>query len=225
MDLKDQNLRVDFCTTSTARPSILDRTYKSFRKNLRGVLMDQCKLYINIDSPISSMADVDGTIKVAESYFREVIPIKTTKPSFPQAVKNCMKSPTTICMFYLEDDWELLYEVNLMDLHKILMSNDVSCVNLRAYNHFQNTFACLSPGLWKSKDAVELSGLLNIDHNPEKQIRPKSEANPGGGITKFKSIHYPNKIVLRDIGRQWLRENNIAKHGGEKFTNWRVNTK
>jgi hypothetical protein len=215
--------KIDFSTTSTARPDILAQTYESFNTRLAGIKLADCKLFLNVDLPQSDGPfDVQKTILVAKKYFGEVVVNTTAKPNFAQAVKNCFSSTAADLLFHLEDDWELLEEVNIEQLHEILMSRpSLGCVNLRAYAHFTNTYACLSPALWRAEAARDISSKLNDHDNPEMQMHNRTAANKVKRPMTYRSTHFPDRVVLKDLGRSWMAQNRIVKDNGDKFIDWR----
>jgi hypothetical protein len=210
---------MEFCTTATVRPEIIDQTYKSFFDNLIG-LQGPHTLYINID-PVPTK-DIASVLEVCNKYFQTVISNAPSIPSFPAAVKWCLSQPKGTEFFYLEDDWILNKPININDM-RALFSDSISVINLRAYPIKDNRI-CLSPSLWKRETGHVISSRLDILHNPEKQLRPISGSNPGGNKhLGYSSIQYPldtKDNAITDIGRPWLKNTTMAKNLGVKFTAW-----
>ena len=214
--------QMEFCTTATVRPEILDRTYESFFTNLQG-LSGPHTLYINID-PIPSPSGVDAVLAVCNRYFQNVVSNLPQTPSFPAAVKWCLAQPKEQEFFYLEDDWLLTSPIHIDEMRR-QFGIRTTVVNLRAYS-IKDSRICLSPSLWKRETGHAISKRLDTLSNPEKQLRPITGSNPGGNKhIGFYSIQFPEKIVLEDIGRPWLRDStDMVKNLGVHFTTWAKKT-
>lgn len=218
---------LDFTITTCLRPDILRRTLESFRENLRGVEWGKCRAFVNIDMtgyegieevPIKEVVDV-----VSETFqfhaFRYV-----RVPSFPAAVKWCFAQPQTTYCWHQEDDWILTEPINIADVVHELESDDQGLrqmVNLRA-KPFNPTRRCfLSPGLWRSRFMREVSEQMKANINPEVELWNITDRYTAG--------HYwplaMNRIVLKDIGREWLATSGFKKdvevqRGVNPFTRW-----
>lgn len=216
---------IDFATTAMCRPDILRRTYESFQKNLIGVDMSRCSLSINID-PLPNADLAEGVVEVASEFFGTVFTRRPARASFPLAVRWCWGRPETEFFFHLEDDWVLEEKVHIDDLIKLIEGR--SSVNLRAYEFDpSDERICLSPGLFRSKDAAEMASRMSSDANPEKQLRPVAWDNPKGGAHgEFKGIQTPGKPIVKDIGRKWLKESGFKKDNDQiAFMRWIKDTK
>ena len=222
---------LEFTTTATVRPELINKTYSSFTTNLKGIDFEKSTLYINID-PLPATGRPHDVIDVAKKYFGHVVPQVPHKANFCQAVKWCFTQPKNPYFFHLEDDWQLNEEVNVDDLRKILYRtpNTAHAVTLRAYSFksVADKRICLSPSLYKTSFASWVGKRLNPHHNPEKQLRNKTKSNPIGGLCKWaRGVQYPspkNRIIVKDIGRDWLEENNLEKSQTKEghFISWRV---
>lgn len=214
----------EFTTTATVRPEIFHRTLESFNKNLSAFNMSECTLYMNLDPvPVSTDYAITKMISIAEIYFRKVIVHKPLKASFPVAVKWCWEQPQGRYFFHLEDDWELMVPVHVPSMLKQLDDHpNQSCVNLRAYNWPEGeSRICLSPCVMRTLHAKILADRLTTDYNPEKQLRPMSEDNPGGGKhVGFYSQQFPQQVILKDLGRDWMDRSGWRKQKPVFFTQW-----
>jgi hypothetical protein len=227
---------LEFTTTATQRPDILEQTYASFSKGLKGVDFKSSTLYINID-PLPVKDKSKEIIDVAEKYFGKVIPNIPDEPNFCKAVKWCFAQPQGKMFFHLEDDWEIVRPVNIDDLQKRMFPptrkvNRRKIVNviLRAHSVLgvNDHRVCLSPSLNRTEWGYMVSRVLDPNHNPEKQLRPRnSKKNPIGGKNPNTCLgmQYPgpkNTIIVRDIGRDWMRKNRIGKKQSKNgfFNRW-----
>ena len=218
-------LSMDFTTTAVARPDIVDKTYASFSKNLKGLDLKDCRLFINVD-PVPSGVNRNEVIEVAEKYFGEVYPNYPEKPNFTAAYNWVWSSAQTEYIFNLEDDWLLLKSVSVPKLleyfkqHPKLME-----VALRAYRYSYNVCP-LSPCILHERYYKAVAGNLNEKSNPESQLRGKKfgikmPAKEFKISEKGKLVVYPGKIILKDIGRHWLRKSNFKKPARKgKFIMW-----
>lgn len=223
-------MKLEFGTTSTIRPIISDHSFGSFHKNLKGVDWEDSTLYINID-PIPK-GNPEDVIRVAEKYFGRVIVNIPEEPQFCRALKWVLSKPTEDYFFYLQDDFTLDRNVHIDELKELLGNivgdKKVVCANLRCYNQINDMRICLSPFLGFSWWCFMLGKTLDERYNPERQTREKSDANPHGGKnpSKYCSYHYPEKKIISDIGRQWLRLNGLKRNSDYpyKFTGWDVSS-
>lgn len=206
--------------TAMRRPGIIRDTLDSFARNLKGVDLCESTLHLNID-PLPEEGELDEVVAVADEYFAQVIVNLPAQASFPAAVKWCWSRPSGEFFFSTEDDWVITDPVNVEEMHRLLLSDPtLSCVNLRAYPHNDDRI-CLAPGLWRTEHAKLIERRMTTDANPERQLRQADRTNPcGDRHVGFKGIQYPEKIVLRDIGRAWLAQMPYHRAGGKKFTAW-----
>ncbi|MFW6130611.1 MAG: hypothetical protein ACOC56_05440 [Atribacterota bacterium] len=228
---------MEFCTTATCRHRILDRTYASFTQNIFGVNFRESTLYLNID-PVPD-DDPQKTVNVAKRYFKNVVVNIPNECNFSKAVQWGFSQPKKKHFFYLQDDWVLSGRVKIKSIIDMLgkcvyierpLRSGVKkrcrivVVNLRAYSIIRDYRICFSPGLFLTKWAKYFSKKMDIDYNPEKQLRPKHKNNPGGGIISglFVGLHVPQKKeIVSDIGRDWMIKNNIYRNDEKiKFNKW-----
>lgn len=212
---------IDFTTTATCRPELLNRTYKSFLSKLTGFDLRKSTLYINIDQ-LPTGANAGKVVEVAHTYFNSIVVNIPAISSFPTAVQWCLVQPRAKHTFHLEDDWELKMGVDLRKLIALLDNDSgLACVNLRAYATISDDRICLSPGLWRTETAKIIAGRLSAEANPERQLRPKDQTNPyGGKHIGFTGKQYGDRPIITDTGRSWLEGNRLKKDGGASFTTW-----
>lgn len=204
---------LSFTTTATNRPEILDRTYNSFSKNVIDIDLKKYKLIINID-PLPSSEKIEDVIRVAKKYFGEVVYNIPEKANFTSAINYLWSKADADYIFHIEDDWLLIEKIELLKITKQLSENEnlLQCI-LRAYGYKYEKMA-LSPSVIKKCLYNKIGGRLNINLNPEIQLRDI-------GITKYEinktrlSVCGEHPIV-EDIGRDWI-ENSGFKKPSEKF--------
>lgn len=222
-------IAMDFTTTATSRPDIVERTYSSFNKHLKGIDLKQCRLFINVD-PIPRDVKQKFVTKVGLKYFKEVISNYPKKPNYTAAYNWIWSMAESKYIFNLEDDWELTTDVNVEELVSYFDTYpNLYIVPLRAYKYRYLTCPT-SPGIMHERYYKAVAGNLNEGLNPEVQLRgnkfglsmPSKERKIS---PKGKVIVYPSEIkrvIVRDIGRVWARNQKFKKGGGKKsyFITW-----
>jgi hypothetical protein len=211
----------DVTLTACCRPDVLRETLSSFRENLRGFDFAQAVLFVNVD-PRPAGCDRHAVVAVCDQFFARACVNLPAEASFPRAVRWLWQRPATEYFLHLEDDWVLERPVEVADLLRVLDAGDptLAVVNLRAYRH-GGTRICLAPGLWRTDAARAIAARMVNWANPEQQLRPVMPRNPDGGKHgDYKGRQYPDdRIVIRDIGRPWLRRSGWRREG-RSFTKW-----
>lgn len=212
-----------FTTTAMPRPKVVEQTFGSFTKNLLGFDFKQATLYINIDS-LPNNRDDDKKIEVAEvarKYFGNVVVNMPEKGNFAQAVKWCFSQVNTYYNFHLEDDWQLLSPLQISMFNQFFLPPHVQQVALRAWKFATHNF-WLSPSFLRGTFCREIADKMNLDDNPEVQIR-----NLIGSYRKEGFIYFPydtRAVILKDLGRNWMKEQEFNR-GLSNFTTWEVREK
>lgn len=100
-------MEIEFVTCAVNRPKLLDITYSTLQKHLKGVDFQKSKLYIHIDkTPIPD--NVEKVEETARKYFNNVIVKYTDEdkmPRYSRSFKWAMEQPKGKYFFYIEDDW------------------------------------------------------------------------------------------------------------------------
>jgi hypothetical protein len=185
------------------RPEVVDRCYSSFSKCLRGISLRKCTLFLNID-PLPDVRRRNEVIEVAKQYFGMVVPNCPSEANFPRAVRWCWSQAQTEFLFHLEDDWELLRRIRVDRLLKLMASNkELQQIALRAYRRYR--WHCLSPSLLRNQFYTDAAKNMVDTLNPETQLHRIY------GAQRRRVFGYPRKIVLRDIGRDYLKTQQFIK--------------
>lgn len=221
---------IDICMTATIRPLIIEQTFKSFTELM---LTDrkEYNLIINID-PIGEDQPRKNILKIARKYFDNIIYLFPETPGFTKAVQWCWSQTTSKYVFHLEDDWRLLVPININTMINILDKTD-KLVSLRLNK--EKTGASkqssklgfiyypkisLNPTIFNGEFLRTISPLMDLDKNPEKQLRV-NKSKRGTYISEFTHGIYTkdsvNQVVL-DIGRNWMLNTKYTKKTG--FMNW-----
>ena len=207
--------KLSFTTTALSRPEILEKTYKSFLSNIKGENISECTLYINID-PIPNNGLQQDTLIVAKKYFKNVIYRMSEQPNFSDAINWCWSNTKTPYIFHLEDDWILLKKININNIFDLFNKTKALEIILRAYNTKYKKLA-LSPSIWKFNLYKTFAGKLNININPEVQLRDKKFAH---AFTKNNIIVEGKNVIVKDIGRDWLKNKGLKKPVKSKFVRY-----
>lgn len=159
-------------------------------------------------------------------------------------------TPNTDYIFNLEDDWELTQKVDLLKLINIMETEkNLAILRLAAFHAGKDTMKnwnkifpyngkyykcpeelktglgfCGHPSLIKANFVQNTVKHIDINRNPEKQYHSKDKTPIMEEVMKWKYGVFSepgNLPLIKDIGRQWMVENNFKKQGNKAFfTNW-----
>ncbi len=222
---------MDFTTTAMARPDIVHDTYATFSKNLEGIDLKQCRLFINID-PLPVDGDREKVVKVGKKFFGEVYANLPDKPNYTEAYNWIWSNAETKFIFNLEDDWGLMEPVSIPMLLKYFddgLYPELLEVALRAYTYPYKSCPT-SPSIMHERFYKAVGGKLNPKVNPEMQLRGNRfgifmPARSLGVRHEGRIICYPEdtkRVILKDLGRVWLEKSEYAKPNIQKdqFVAW-----
>lgn len=213
--------RLTVTTTAMPRPEVLEKTFRSFRNYLNECDLEHSQLLINIDPFVDQKARLlrSDCMAVAGRYFGSVQSRLPDHPNFALALRWLWESTDESLILHLEDDWELVESVNLKTL---IEQMNVTCCDhlmLRAWT-WQSYPFCLGPGLLRRRLYKFCASVLTGAENPETTLRKALQAE------KYSSIVHPRDryaVVLRDIGRSWMRKAGYVRGGGS-FVTWERET-
>ena len=225
-----KDIGIDFTTTATVRPEIVNETYKSFKKNLKGVDFAKSTLYINID-PVPEGQDPKSIVKVAKKYFGKVVHNIPNTPSYSQAFNWIWSKATTDLIVNLEDDWYLDKPIHIKELIDIFKNKPtLYMVVLRAYSYVYPALVT-SPAIVHKRLYKKVAGKLDPTINPENQLHTKGRVFgldmpfKQNGIDPAKRIvAYPENlddIIVKDLGREWMEKQIFRRPDKKsKFVTW-----
>jgi hypothetical protein len=241
---------LDICTTATLRPELLDHTYTSFQKHLfhgwKGY-----RVILNVD-PVGDDCDPMEVVAVAQKHFEIVRHRIAKEPNFPMAFKWCWLNVCNEYMFYLEDDWELFADVDLLDMVRIMEANpDLALLRLPFFHSRAETCRQWNrhipwneeagffevpeekkgqlgysghPSLIRGSFVRQMTPWLRADWCPEKTL--KGYVPPVKQLLmqwRYGIYQKPlSSPVIRDIGRPWREKRRLYKHRGYSFTTWEL---
>ena len=233
---------IDITITATQRAEILERTLASFKTNL---FKDaDARIIINID-PVGPDLNFKNTLNVAQKYFPLQYIRTPETPSFPKAFIWTWRQANSEFVFHLEDDWELMYPVDLGKMIKIMNAHpDLAVLRLpfkptgtdsmKNWKYFfpyngiffecpqnlkRTVGFCGHPSLISGEFVRNIVQYLDENKNPEKQFHHgHPELMKGIDRWRFGVFAEPNKpAAIQDIGRRWMIENNYKKAGNKSF--------
>ena len=102
-----------------------------------------------------------------------------------------------------------------IDINKIINNKALEII-LRAYK-YKYTKLALSPSVWKYDLYKIFAGKLDVNINPEVQLRNKKFSK---AFTKKSIVTVGNNIIVKDIGRKWLRAKGLKKAVKSSFTQY-----
>lgn len=230
---------IDVITTATIRPDLLERTLHSFSRLL--AQHDRWRLLLNVDPIGRKDKTRRDVVDVAKQYFDEIVLNLPKEPSFPAAWFWCVEQVENEFVLWLEDDWELLLPVDLIEMIAIMRENeDLASLRLPRWEAAERTFR-----QWNRKKLVGWNGrFMEIpeDHrrscgysnnpsltrrdflkpmlphfhgptDPEKQIAGFNLVlRPWVAYWRYGVYQAPEgPIAVRDIGEEWRKANSWGK--------------
>lgn len=189
--------------------------------------------YINIDNVSGkkfrySVLDTENNLKkIYRDTGIKLNILKSDKPCFYNAIKNLVINikdniEKDTLIFYLEDDWKLIEEINFYEIiEKIKKENNFnenlylrlySINNIGINSRYTNIEIDFKPSIWGSNIYKLLfeSAILNNKniYDPELVVNQNLKKYCLKNDTKF-LIYLYHKFV--DIGRDWQKKNSILK--------------
>lgn len=173
------------------------------------------------------------------------------EPSFPHAFHWCVKNLKSELVFNLEEDWEMLYDLDFEAMVELFKEDDgIAHLRLSAFRseydtlknwnkfltwngkYYQVNYEDVGtvgwaghPSLNRTKFLWQCCNYIDTEANPEKQIKGRRYPHIINEI--LYSYHYGSfhpqaaPQAIRDIGRQWMKENGWQKAGSKAFfTKW-----
>lgn len=222
---------IDVVSTECLRPEICARSWASLQKNLKGVDWANSTLYLNIDPspwpghyPEESVQAVEDA---AGRFFSQIVVRKPQRPCYPAAVRWGWLVPTRQHFLHWQADWVFLETAHLIEpllAWQAASEDDGSVVAF----HFRHSMGfkfvdrlCMNPFI-DTMTARWVAKRLDDSAGPEAQLRPPGFRPGGRGLgVGLHALHWPDdRVVIRDIGREWMRENRLRKAGGSGFVTW-----
>jgi len=205
---------IEVTTTAMPRPEVLEKTYRSFTKNITGVDWTKSICYINIDPLPGKKKEVEETEKVAQKFFGKVVSRKPKAANYTLAYKWLWSQPKKKFFINIEDDWELLEKISLEALLRGFDKSKIA-VPLRAYSYLYQTCPT-SPSVYRTSFFKNVSDFMKGEENPETQLHEYINQNYKKYADKKHRIVniYPYgewRLVVKDIGREWMDKTDYVR--------------
>lgn len=235
--------------TATVRLSILKKTLDSFFKYMFNRYVNEgheLNLIMNVD-PVGNDSSGPGFHSVLKDRFHSLLIKVPEEPSFPKAFKYTWETVSRDAdyVFHLEDDWELLRDVNIFHLLRILEGEEKLAILRLPFFHAGPTFMknwnkffpyngvyyecpedlrtvvgfCGHPSLIKGDFVRNTATYLDDFRNPEKQFHKGNE----DVVREVAKWNYgvwgvPGEPpLIQDTGREWMVENGFRKQGSKAY--------
>lgn len=220
-DPPENVMHLTFTCTAMPRPDIMRRTLESLRANLGGCAFHESTLIVNIDPMVDAAFDEERQqcMRIAESIFGSVIGYQPSTPNFALALRWVWLRANDEFIVHWEDDWELCAQINVGELIELMRLRSLDHVLLRAWRWCNYPF-CLGPGILRRSFYRRCAEALLPSLNPEMAIR-----NMIAGTGYLLHVHPPacDQVVLRDLGRAWVRNSPYVRGKGD-FVTWQRRT-
>jgi len=244
--------RVLVTVCATQRMEILYKTLSSMMEHC--LWRSECEAIVNID-PIGHPADTPKKVlSLVELFLPVLFSREGLQPHFGEAFYALWNMaadnfPEYDYVFHLEDDWEMVYDVDIRDMVKILESEpDLALLRLPQFRsteddmknwdkHYpwngkyfecpdelrQGVGFCGHPSLIKMEYVKNCAPHIIQTINPEKQFhggnQPLLDEVMKWRYGVFSQPNHPNYI--KDLGREWMVKNKFKKVGSKAFfTEW-----
>jgi len=215
-------MKLQFSTCALCRPELIEKTYNSWTNKMKGVNYKKTTLFIDIAPiPEEDAHKREEVLKIAKSYFGNVIYNLPSERNFPKAMDWCWSSASSDFLFHLEDDWELNREFHINDIFYIMDKKPyIQQISIRHLDHDWRGIT-FSPGLLKKHYYKTFAG--KFIHNQDKKVYMSYQGNPEAfmrqiqwdvGITFENVILYPeqqDQRIVTDIGALWKKERDFFK--------------
>ncbi|HRR48549.1 MAG TPA: hypothetical protein P5293_01025 [Bacteroidales bacterium] len=217
---------IDICIMAVRRPELLDTLLKSFKEKMN---LNNNRIIINVD-PVGENIPSERVIDIVYKYFNEVTYRLSDEANFTKAIKWCWSNVKTEYFLSLEDDWELLTEINLPSMMKIMKDNkNLAQLSLRwekwkkryerKAEYFAQPMFIGHPSLMRKSYIEYVLPLLVDNKNVEVQLKAINT------LFEFGQYTGSEEFVgnLRDHGREWRESHGFIKTGPEKsdFILWK----
>ncbi|MBW1998579.1 MAG: glycosyltransferase family 2 protein [Deltaproteobacteria bacterium] len=222
---------IEILMTATKRPEIIERTLRSFKANLfRNI---PTKVIVNID-PVGPGTTKD-VLDVIGEYFRVKSVNLPEVPHFGKAFKWVWSQAEADLCFWLEDDWELIRPLSLLDMMEVMFETpDLASLRLNwkptkqwAMKNWKFYFLWVQvnkSGFFECpRNVRKCAQWVDANLNPEKQFHNGNEKLIRE-VLKWRYGVYGGQNQppsVRDIGREWMISHGYRKKANKAwFTQW-----
>lgn len=219
--------KISFATTAMLRPKILNETYTSLSRSIN-IDLKKVKLYLNVDPSPTGINPMD-VVNVAINQFGEVVYRVSESSNFTAAVNWLWTNADSEFLFHIEDDWTWLKRFSVeLALDNFKQNKKLLMLRFRYKNVGRNFNFGLTPCIVRKEFYKSFAGKLDITQNPESQIYDSLKFGVPTPKMGVNVIQWNNKIMVKDIGRNWKEKNKIELINYDKspgdvrtFVNWK----
>lgn len=209
---------IDVSLVSTRRPHLLELTLRSFRMNLLRKLRVR-RLVVNIDPLWGDEFDADAVKAICRLHFDEVVVREPESANFGAAVKWLWSQMETGWFLHLEDDWCLVWPIDVARLEREMADASVGMISL--YNHgkawrkgvWSDRFTT-SPSFMRRSFGKTAAELMNPDLDPEKQFYNQMNQALASAVASYRHRFHGSRftpVCIMDTGREWRAARQIDK--------------
>jgi hypothetical protein len=218
---------IDVSLVAVRRPELLELTLRSFRLNLLRHVGVR-RLFVNIDPIWGSEEDAAAVRAVCRLYFADVVFHEPAEPNFCAAVKWCWSQSDRDWFLHLEDDWCLVWRIDVGRLAREASNARVGQISF--FNHgkawrrgvWARKFTT-SPSLVRGSVGRAAAEHMNTEWDPEKQLydgrNPELLQALSGYRHRFHGSRFAPSLIA-DTGREWRRARSIEKQRSDGVSTW-----
>lgn len=218
---------IDVSLVAARRPELVELTLRSFRLNLlRHVAVR--RLFVNIDPIWGSEEDAAAVKTVCRLYFTDIVFREPTEPNFCAAVKWCWSQSDRDWFLHLEDDWCLVWRIDLARLAREARKERVGQISF--FNHgkawrrgvWARKFTT-SPSLIRGSVGRVAAEHMNIEWDPEKQLYDGRNPALLQALSEYRHRFHGGRLApkfIADTGREWRTARSIEKHRVDGISTW-----
>ena len=221
---------IDVALVAARRPQLLELTLRSFRLNMLRHLKVR-RAFVNIDPVWGSEADGAAVKALCRLYFNDAVFREPEDAGFGAAVKWVWGQVETDWFLHLEDDWCLLWRIDVGRLSRELEQERVAQVSF--WNHWNHHKAwrhgvwmrkfSTSPSFYSKKAAHLASDLLDPGFDPEKQLYDGRNPALTQALSAYRHRVHGSRLsplCIADTGLLWRRVRGIVKSRIEGVSSW-----
>ena len=193
---------IDFFTMTINNAEILKKTYESLNKNIEGIKLKNCNLYLNVD-PHPNNENIHNLKIIGEQFFKEVIFNVPENCNCNSAFKWGLNNFKSDYLFIIEANKCIDKKFNINDLiEKLNLNQNIVEVSLSPpvkNNSGELLYLTSHPSLWKKSWLKYIYQYFSDYLNYEYQLRELALLDNKIGY----SIATPKNIYLNHIGKKY----------------------
>ena len=206
---------MDLLLIAGRRPGLIEQTLISINEQVN---INFKNVIVNLDAWAGNEIDHKKAKDIILSFYPHAEINEPETPGFTKAVKYLWSSVRSDYAFYTEDDWIWNVKLEQQDL----INKGCGMLRFNSIHNEGKDYYGTSPCVLTKSFAHEAASVLNLDLDPEKQIRSNPQLNNIANIHTVKNLKKYG-ICITDIGRDWRDEHNIVKVVKDRKSTWEFN--